>query len=189
MGEVHKPGPRVRSFILRYLTFLRFYIEGSPILGPNWSRTSPVIICRRCSIDMKINRCLCFPDRPWRLVAKVGHSKVKPLVAAGCRFWKRNTAHCLNVLEQNPRRVWPFVDWLVSFRLDMTSSAAFKESSNINLGGKKLRNRLTLEVPRYSPNCQSSRELRWFFLPGGIWVQIPDSLGSIFNFVIWTDGN
>lgn len=35
MGEVHKPGPRVRSFILRYLTFLRFYIEGSPILGPN----------------------------------------------------------------------------------------------------------------------------------------------------------
>jgi proteasome activator subunit 4 len=34
---------------------------------------------------------------------------------------------------KDPRRAWPLVDWLASFRLDMNSSAAFKESSKINL--------------------------------------------------------
>ncbi|KAL2005777.1 hypothetical protein VTN00DRAFT_10270 [Thermoascus crustaceus] len=34
---------------------------------------------------------------------------------------------------RDPRRAWPLVDWLASFRLDMTSNAAFKESSKINL--------------------------------------------------------
>ncbi|EEH20926.2 hypothetical protein PABG_03157 [Paracoccidioides brasiliensis Pb03] len=34
---------------------------------------------------------------------------------------------------RDPRRSWPLVDWLTSFRLDMTSNAAFKESSKINL--------------------------------------------------------
>ncbi|KAK2805302.1 hypothetical protein FQN50_006203 [Emmonsiellopsis sp. PD_5] len=34
---------------------------------------------------------------------------------------------------RDPRRAWPLVDWLTSFRLDMTSNAAFKESSKINL--------------------------------------------------------
>lgn len=34
---------------------------------------------------------------------------------------------------RDPRRSWPLVDWLASFRLDMTSNAAFKESSKINL--------------------------------------------------------
>ncbi|GLA77993.1 hypothetical protein AtubIFM55763_010475 [Aspergillus tubingensis] len=34
---------------------------------------------------------------------------------------------------RDPRRAWPLVDWLASFRLDMGTNAAFKESSKINL--------------------------------------------------------
>jgi proteasome activator subunit 4 len=34
---------------------------------------------------------------------------------------------------KDPRRSWPIVDWLASFRLDMSSNAAFKESSKILL--------------------------------------------------------
>lgn len=34
---------------------------------------------------------------------------------------------------KDPRRSWPVVDWLASFRLDMESNAAFKESSKIRL--------------------------------------------------------
>ena len=41
----------------------------------------------------------------------------------------------LDVALQNkdPRRSWPLVDWLASFRLDLSSNAAFKESSKIVL--------------------------------------------------------
>ena len=35
--------------------------------------------------------------------------------------------------EKDPRRSWPLIDWLSSFRLDMSSNAAFKESSKIQL--------------------------------------------------------
>lgn len=34
---------------------------------------------------------------------------------------------------RDPRRAWPLVEWLSSFRLDMSSNAAFKESSKIHL--------------------------------------------------------
>ncbi len=34
---------------------------------------------------------------------------------------------------KDPRRAWPLVDWLASFRLDMDTNAAFKESSKISL--------------------------------------------------------
>jgi proteasome activator subunit 4 len=34
---------------------------------------------------------------------------------------------------RDPRRAWPLVDWLADFRLDMSSNAAFKESSRISL--------------------------------------------------------
>lgn len=37
------------------------------------------------------------------------------------------------VSGKDPRRAWPLVDWLAGFRLDMQSSAAFKESSKITL--------------------------------------------------------
>lgn len=35
--------------------------------------------------------------------------------------------------SRDPRRAWPLLDWLASFKLDMSSSAAFKESSKINM--------------------------------------------------------
>ncbi|RMZ80349.1 hypothetical protein DV738_g2877, partial [Chaetothyriales sp. CBS 135597] len=35
--------------------------------------------------------------------------------------------------SRDPRRAWPLVEWLASFRLDMGSNAAFKESSKIHL--------------------------------------------------------
>ena len=35
--------------------------------------------------------------------------------------------------NRDPRRVWPLLDWLASYRLDLTSHAAFKESSKISL--------------------------------------------------------
>jgi len=34
---------------------------------------------------------------------------------------------------KDPRRSWPMVDWLSTFRLDMSSNAAFKESSKVRL--------------------------------------------------------
>ena len=34
---------------------------------------------------------------------------------------------------KDPRRSWPVVDWLSTFRLDMSSNAAFKESSKVRL--------------------------------------------------------
>ena len=37
------------------------------------------------------------------------------------------------VQGKDPRRSWPLVDWLASFRLDMSSNAAFKESSKVKL--------------------------------------------------------
>ena len=39
----------------------------------------------------------------------------------------------LVIQGKDPRRSWPLLDWLASFRLDMDSNAAFKESSKIKL--------------------------------------------------------
>lgn len=46
-------------------------------------------------------------------------------------YW--NTFATLIVGGKDPRRAWPLVDWLASFRLDMDTNAAFKESSKITL--------------------------------------------------------
>ena len=46
-------------------------------------------------------------------------------------YW--NTFLHLVTQGKDPRRCWPIVDWLASFRLDMESNAAFKESSKIRL--------------------------------------------------------
>ncbi|EEQ33559.1 Proteasome activator BLM10 [Microsporum canis] len=53
------------------------------------------------------------------------------LTPENCDYWSQ----CLHMILhcRDPRRSWPLVDWLSSFRLDMTSNAAFKESSKINL--------------------------------------------------------
>ncbi|KAL6717609.1 Proteasome activator BLM10 [Lecanora helva] len=39
----------------------------------------------------------------------------------------------LATVGKDPRRIWPLINWLASFRLDMDSNAAFKESSKIHL--------------------------------------------------------
>lgn len=49
-----------------------------------------------------------------------------------------NSAYWLTFLHlilqgKDPRRSWPIVEWLAGFRLDMSSNAAFKESSKIQL--------------------------------------------------------
>jgi len=46
-------------------------------------------------------------------------------------YW--NTFLHLVIQGKDPRRSWPLIDWLASFRLDMESNAAFKESSKIKL--------------------------------------------------------
>ena len=49
-----------------------------------------------------------------------------------------NSSYWLSFLDaalqnKDPRRSWPLVEWLASFRLDVSSNAAFKESSKIDL--------------------------------------------------------
>lgn len=46
-------------------------------------------------------------------------------------YWSSFVSVIVN--GKDPRRVWPLVDWLASFRLDMHTNAAFKESSKITL--------------------------------------------------------
>jgi len=46
-------------------------------------------------------------------------------------YW--STFVTLVVGGKDPRRAWPLVDWLASFKLDMDTNAAFKESSKITL--------------------------------------------------------
>ncbi|QIW98701.1 hypothetical protein AMS68_004219 [Peltaster fructicola] len=53
------------------------------------------------------------------------------LTPENAAYWQ--TFVTLIVGGKDPRRAWPLVDWLASFRLDMGSHAAFKESSKISL--------------------------------------------------------
>ncbi|KAF2674377.1 hypothetical protein BT63DRAFT_449370 [Microthyrium microscopicum] len=46
-------------------------------------------------------------------------------------YWNSFVHYLLQ--NRDPRRVWPLIDWLSSFRLDVGSNAAFKESSKIHL--------------------------------------------------------
>jgi proteasome activator subunit 4 len=46
-------------------------------------------------------------------------------------YWSTFTT--IIVSGKDPRRAWPLVEWLASFRLDMDTNAAFKESSKITL--------------------------------------------------------
>lgn len=62
--------------------------------------------------------------------------KVQEIISDGLTpenltYWK--TFLHLVIQGKDPRRSWPLVDWLASFRLDMESNAAFKESSKIKL--------------------------------------------------------
>lgn len=69
-------------------------------------------------------------------------------------YW--NTFVSLIVGGKDPRRAWPLVDWLASFRLDMHTSAAFKESSKIQL--------LQLAVGALGWHFQSHRPIQEDFL-------------------------
>ncbi|KAF2104291.1 hypothetical protein NA57DRAFT_29842 [Rhizodiscina lignyota] len=51
------------------------------------------------------------------------------LTPENAQYW--TTMLHLAFQGKDPRRAWPIVDWLASFRLDMSSNAAFKESSKI----------------------------------------------------------
>lgn len=51
------------------------------------------------------------------------------LTPENAQYW--TTMLHLALQSKDPRRAWPLVDWLASFRLDMSSNAAFKESSKI----------------------------------------------------------
>ena len=46
-------------------------------------------------------------------------------------YW--NTFLDVTIQNRDPRRSWPLIEWLAGFRLDMSSNAAFKESSKITL--------------------------------------------------------
>lgn len=46
----------------------------------------------------------------------------------------------LVISGRDPRRCWPLIDWLASFRLDMSTNAAFKESSKISLLHRTINN-------------------------------------------------
>ena len=65
----------------------------------------------------------CFP-----LIKKIFEDGLTP---ENSGYW--TTFLHMVVQGQDPRRAWPLVQWLANFRLDMTSNAAFKESSQINL--------------------------------------------------------
>ena len=65
----------------------------------------------------------CFP-----IVRKVFSDGLTP---ENSGYW--TTFLHLLLQGRDPRRSWPIVDWLASFRLDMSSNAAFKESSKIQL--------------------------------------------------------
>ena len=53
------------------------------------------------------------------------------LTPENSNYWA--TFVTLIVGGKDPRRAWPLIDWLASFRLDMDTNAAFKESSKITL--------------------------------------------------------
>lgn len=82
----------------------------------------------------------CAPDLPSAELRQQVWEYVFPLVKGIFKdgLTPENSSYWTTFLHivlqgKDPRRAWPIVEWLSSFRLDMSSSAAFKESSKINL--------------------------------------------------------
>lgn len=81
----------------------------------------------------------CAPDleakqrqEVWEFVFPIVRGIFKDgLTPENANYWT-NFLHVV-LQAKDPRRGWPLVDWLASFRLDMESNAAFKESSRIHL--------------------------------------------------------
>ncbi|KAI9825460.1 MAG: hypothetical protein M1832_001190 [Thelocarpon impressellum] len=67
-------------------------------------------------------------DYAWPILRAVFEDGLTPENSA---YW--TTFLHLILQGKDPRRSWPVIEWLSNFRLDMTSNAAFKESSKIQL--------------------------------------------------------
>ena len=64
-------------------------------------------------------------------------------------YW--STFVTLTLAGKDPRRAWPLVEWLASFRLDMKTNAAFKESSKITLLQLLVHNKATHRMHTIKP--------------------------------------
>lgn len=80
------------------------------------------------AVDKKIELCKSIWDYAFPIVQKVFSDGLTP---ENSSYWI--TFLHLVLQGKDPRRSWPIVDWLASFRLDMASNAAFKESSKIQM--------------------------------------------------------
>ncbi|KAL9064311.1 MAG: hypothetical protein Q9157_007876 [Trypethelium eluteriae] len=68
----------------------------------------------------------------WEFVFDIVHSVFQDgLTPENEAYWSSFVHVVFN--GRDPRRNWPLLDWLAAFRLDMSSNAAFKESSKIHL--------------------------------------------------------
>ena len=68
----------------------------------------------------------------WEFVFDIVHSVFSDgLTPENESYWSSFVHVVFN--GRDPRRNWPLLDWLAGFRLDMSSNAAFKESSKIHL--------------------------------------------------------
>ncbi|KAK4694449.1 proteasome activator subunit 4, partial [Lecanoromycetidae sp. Uapishka_2] len=83
-------------------------------------------------LSSTVDKSIEYRTRIWEYVfPKVQAIFSDGLTPENLTYW--NTFLHLVIQGKDPRRSWPLVDWLASFRLDMESNAAFKESSKIKL--------------------------------------------------------
>lgn len=81
-----------------------------------------------CAQDLKTE----IRGAVWEFAFPIVYSIFKDgLTPENSSYW--NTFLHVVLQGKDPRRAWPLVDWLAEFRLDMSSNAAFKESSKIHL--------------------------------------------------------
>ncbi|KAI9814616.1 MAG: hypothetical protein M1827_003172 [Pycnora praestabilis] len=80
------------------------------------------------TVELDVERRSMVWDYTFPIVQKVFADGLTP---ENSSYW--TTFLHLVLQGKDPRRSWPIVDWLASFRLDMSSNAAFKESSKIQL--------------------------------------------------------
>ncbi|KAF2400915.1 hypothetical protein EJ06DRAFT_493478 [Trichodelitschia bisporula] len=103
------------------------YSDGS---DKHQHRATAEIMCAllSCAVDLEEDLRL----EVWRFVFPVVRGIFKDgLTPENSNYW---TSFLQLILQgKDPRRVWPLLDLLAGFRLDMSSNAAFKESSKIQL--------------------------------------------------------
>ena len=84
------------------------------------------LLCSVADSNVELRRELW--DYAWPMIKKIFEDGLTP---ENSSYWMS----FLNLMMagKDPRRSWPILQWLASFRLDMQSNAAFKESSKIQL--------------------------------------------------------